>query len=254
MPLFGAWIDSAPRLTVITVSIVVQNVAIVFACVLLYLMADLIDPKTGSVTLNYEVILIFVGLMITSMIAYVMGKGATLALEKDWVYVFASHDIRELTIVNARMKRIDLFCKIVAPGMFGIIVEFVGEDAEWKIIYGSTVILVWNVIGLFLEYASVRLLYNQNVELLGNRANKGKKTKKQNMCVQIYNGWNLWLRSNMILASIAYCSLYVNVLSGGPMVTAYLRFAGLSFLVLGIAKGIGALFGIFGTFITRLVL
>jgi len=50
-----------------------------------------------------------------------MGMGATLALEKDWVVVLCQDNKSMLTSINARMRRIDLFCKLCAPALFGIV-------------------------------------------------------------------------------------------------------------------------------------
>ena len=50
---------------------------------------------------------------------------------------------------------------------------------------------------------------------------------------KLYHGWKDYISSNMFFASIAYCMLYMSVLDGGTLVTAYLKFRGISDLVLG---------------------
>merc|ERR1719474_472090 len=57
----------------------------------------------------------------------------------------------------------------------------------------------------------------------------------------------------MLWASIAYCMLYFSVLDGGSLVASYLRTEGISYSLLGVTKGIGAIFGILGTYITPLL-
>ena len=54
----------------------------------------------------------------------------------------------------------------------------------------------------------------------------------------------------MLLASVSYCMVYFSVLDNGSIVAAYLRTEGISYSSLGITKAIGALFGIYGTFLT----
>merc|ERR1712079_288220 len=47
--------------------------------------------------------------------------------------------------------------------------------------------------------------------------------------------------------------LYFSVLDSGGLVAAYLRTEGISYSVLGITKGIGAIFGILGTYLTPML-
>ena len=56
----------------------------------------------------------------------------------------------------------------------------------------------------------------------------------------IKDGWENYRKSEVMLASFAYSMRNINILSGGVYVTAYLKFKGLSYLILGITKGIGA--------------
>eukprot|EP01083_Nonionella_stella_P186857 685295_1 len=142
MPLFGAWIDNTNRLYVVTTTIWVQNLCIVISSIIMFLLGYysdvIINPDSTLDTLDYRLILAFVGLLATSMLGQIMGKGATLSLEKDWVVVLCTsyndtngttHNINKklLSIVNARMRRIDLFCKIMAPAFFGIYTEYLGN-------------------------------------------------------------------------------------------------------------------------------
>ena len=116
--------------------------------------------------------------------------------------------------------------------------------------YGSMILIVWNGIGLVLEWVSIKILYDQNSDVLSLTNKRGKSAKKENAFVLIGRGWRAYTKSSVLFASIAYCMLYVNVLSGGVLVTSYLRFKGISYLTLGVTKGFGAVFGIFGTLIT----
>lgn len=73
-----------------------------------------------------------------------------MALEKDWVPILCRGNQNLLTTVNSRMRRIDLFCKLIAPAVFGIAMTFIHLSREERIMYGSISVLVWNVVGLFL--------------------------------------------------------------------------------------------------------
>merc|ERR1711971_1124794 len=119
------------------------------------------------------------------MLGQIMGKGATLSLEKDWVVILCNKDKELLSTVNARMKRIDLICKIFAPAMFGIMIEFLGTTSIQKVYYGCGMLVVWNVIGLILEWMTIKILYDQNCEVLSVTNKRGKKAKKGNAFVLI---------------------------------------------------------------------
>eukprot|EP01084_Bolivina_argentea_P256512 431923_1 len=265
MPLFGAWIDTTNRLYVVTTTIWIQNLCIVISVIIMFILGyyhDIIISHHSNIhNIDYKLILSFTGLLITSMIGQIMGNGATLSLEKDWVVVLcaavsdsntnpSNTNEKLLAKVNARMRRIDLFCKIMAPAFFGIYTEYLGNTRIQKVYYGSLVIFLWNVIGLVLEWVSIKLLYNENRTVLSLTNNRSKKAKKDNAFILIYNGWRSYIKSTVLLPSIAYCMLYINVLSGGVLVTSYLKFKGISYLILGVTKGFGALFGVFGTFLT----
>ena len=254
MPLFGAWIDRTNRLHVVTTTIWIQNICIGISSVVMFILAyfheSIITHHSGIHTMDYKLVLSFAGLLVTSMLGQIMGNGATLALEQDWVVVLCAHDKTLLTTVNARMRRIDLVCKVIAPALFGIYTQFLGQSNLEKVYFGSVVIFVWNIFSLKLEWMSIRRLYRQNRDVLSLTNKRGKSAKKENAFVLIGRGWRAYTKSSVLFASIAYCMLYVNVLSGGVLVTSYLRFKGISYLTLGVTKGFGAVFGIFGTLIT----
>eukprot|EP01083_Nonionella_stella_P179671 638603_1 len=242
IPLFGAWIDSTNRLYVVTTTIWLQNISIIISCIIMFILGyyyDIIIKHHASIeTIDYKLILCFVGLLSTSMIGQIMGTGATLSLEQDWVVVLCTNsdtggkgqntNKKLLSTVNARMRRIDLVCKIIAPAFFGIYTEFIGDSKIQKVFYGSAVILLWNVIGCVLEWMTIKLLYQYNHTILSMTNKRGKKAKKNSAFILLYRGWRAYSKSPVLFASVAMCMLYVNVLSGG----------------------IGAIFGILGTLIT----
>eukprot|EP01083_Nonionella_stella_P026364 72544_1 len=94
---------------------------------------------------------------------------------------------------------------------------------------------------------------NQVVKVTKSSLLMNRKRAKHNNITKLIDGWSFYMRSEMLWASISYCMLYMSVLDGGSLVAAYLRTEGISYSVLGITKGIGALFGILGTLLTPLL-
>ena len=97
-----------------------------------------------------------------------------MALEKDWVVVLCQGNKSLLTSINSRMRRIDLFCKLMAPALFGVVTQFLGDTPEQKIRYGASWVLGWNVLGVFIEYSTVKRCYNAN-PILATQALKGQQ-------------------------------------------------------------------------------
>merc|ERR1712129_203806 len=77
-----------------------------------------------------------------------------------------------LTTINGRVRRIDLFCKLMAPAIFGIVTQYLGDTPQKKIQYGASWIMIWNVIGLFIEYYFIRTVYKSN-PILATHSLKG---------------------------------------------------------------------------------
>ena len=105
MPMFGNWIDEANRLYVIKLTIILQNIMIMISSVLVYFMGDIFEVNPS---IDWKLIAFFAVSLITSMIGQIMGMGATLALEKDWVVVLCGRDKKWLATVNARMRRLGI--------------------------------------------------------------------------------------------------------------------------------------------------
>eukprot|EP01084_Bolivina_argentea_P292005 501921_1 len=297
MPGFGSWIDSTNRSRVITLTIFIQNICIVISSILLYFIGLEFDLNP-NITIDF--VLLFSGCLIASMIGQIMGMGATLALEKDWVPILCQANKSLLTTINGRMRRIDLFCKLMAPALFGVVTQYLGNNPKQKIRYGAAWIMAWNIIGLVLEYYTIQIVYknnpilatcalkaqqqekekefekekqlsygsvseesdgpkptkvneNQVVKVTKSSLLMNRKRAKHNNITKLIDGWSFYMKSEMLWASISYCMLYMSVLDGGSLVAAYLRTEGISYSVLGITKGIGALFGILGTLLTPLL-
>ena len=112
------------------------------------------------------------------------------------------------------------------------------------------VIVGWNMFGLLLSSITIKLCFKQNHSVLSSKGNQTRKLKKTNVFVAMYKGWKAYSKSGVLLMSIATGMTWFNLLCGGDIVNAYLKFRGISYFTLGVTKGCGALFGLFGTFIT----
>ncbi|KAL2115407.1 hypothetical protein VTJ04DRAFT_9662 [Mycothermus thermophilus] len=125
----GHAIDRRNRLSVIRASIMAQRVAVAASCVLFWLM---LDKRVGFPTLK--------GLFaVTVVLACVekLAAGANLvSVERDWVVVITEGNEAARRVMNARMRRIDLFCKLVGPLTVALIAT------------GSVLAAIWSTLGM----------------------------------------------------------------------------------------------------------
>ena len=132
MPAVGFWVDQAPRLRIMRASIILQNGAIIGSCALLSALAVVgplgatptqggkkngqmeshVSCMTTSVTWTLPVSVCFVGILLFSAFAELMGAASTLAIERDWVVLLTAGRSDSLARVNSILRRIDLGCKV----------------------------------------------------------------------------------------------------------------------------------------------
>jgi iron-regulated transporter 1 len=145
----GHAIDRRNRLSVIRASIMAQRVAVAASCVLFWLM---LDKRVGFPTLK--------GLFaVTVVLACVekLAAGANLvSVERDWVVVITEGNEAERRVMNARMRRIDLFCKLVGPLTVALIAT------------GSVLAAIWSTLGMNVASVLVEYFCIETVGLICN--------------------------------------------------------------------------------------
>ena len=247
MPSIGSYIDKASRLSIITISIWGQNICIIISCLTMYILSYIDDHNFSFI------LMLFIIVLLVSMIGHLFGQATALSLEKDWIVVLCQNDSKLLINTNAKMRRIDLLCKILAPALFGIYFEYFCENqSKTNMVYFACLaIIAWNILEIIIGYPAIKRFYCQNEKILSV-----KRTTCMNMSKRNYScidGWIALWRSDIFLPSMAYCMLYINALSGGSLVTSYLKIKGISYSILGLNKGFGALCGILGIQLTEML-
>ena len=256
LPLLGSYIHKTNRLKWITTTIIIQNICVVLSCIIMFILADnyhtIIVGHMSLNTISFKLIFIFILLLFSQQMGDLFGQGATISLERDWCPVLCRGNDKLLSSVNAKMKRIDLICQLGSPAIFGIYMQFIPNDHIKRVYYGILLIFVWNVIGMGLEWKSVKACYKHNYFRLSKEKQSSNGNLTKNPLKVIYFGWREYIKSPILFPSFASNLMYMNSssLSGGVVCSAYLRFRGISYLILGISKGFSAISGIIGTFIT----
>jgi len=147
---FGSYIDTHNRLSVVRQSIIGQRLAVVLACLLF------LFPSRSMAT----------------MLALLAGLGGaenswsivnTVSVERDWVIVVAGDDRELLGELNARMRFIDLACKLLGPA-------FIGFVDSWDHRYAIIAVLGMSVVSCGVEYWAIARVYRAVPELAAKGA------------------------------------------------------------------------------------
>lgn len=188
----------------------------------------------------------FFGLLIViGIIGDLFSSASTLGIEKDWVVVIAGGDTNRLATLNVTLRRIDMFCKFVAPMSFGLLTAM-HSDPIRQIQIGTAVVAGWAVLSVFPIYISWRSVYFAFQDL---QKVKSKKPKSNPLLV-FCRGLSSYIQCPAFGASLGYCCLYFTVLSDHhPLSTAFLAQQGVGPALLGAARGGGAITGMLGTFL-----
>lgn len=149
----------------------------------------------------------------------------TIAVERDWVTCIANGDSERLSLLNAKMKRIDLSCKLLAPLFVSVLSTFMSY--LWASVTMSTLTLASFAIELFW----LGVVYQSCPALARDQARKDSRIQAERSqgyeqedetcmpelasCspVQTKGYWVEFSRLPTFLSSLSSAFLYMTVLS-----------------------------------------
>ncbi|XP_052783314.1 solute carrier family 40 member 1-like isoform X2 [Mya arenaria] len=181
--LFGAvvgdWVDRTPRLTVARVSVLFQNSALIFCCLLIYTVIEFkaqistVLPQEGLLYFMYAlIILIAIAANLTSM-------ARQTAIERDWIVEICNRDKDLLAVLSATMRGISLLTMVITPIITGQILSRTSHST------GALVVAGWNFLTIFLEYFLLWKIYNEVPQL---RKKKIKEHRVQETTINLMHG------------------------------------------------------------------
>ncbi|KAF4033684.1 Ferroportin1 (FPN1) [Phytophthora infestans] len=265
IPTVGHHLDRWNRWTAMKYAIILENLMIVLNSIILGLIL-LVTNADGvhKPEWTWPLVLMFLGTLVCGGVGQVLNDAQTLGIERDWVVVIAGPDNSTgLAKLNTTMRRIDLSCNILGPMAFGFIVDFAGGDATTRAMVGAAVVGLWNLISTPLEYCMTHDIYHLVPELAvratveeDNQVDtKGEMEKSPTSSAELgtitryAKMWSNYVKHPVFLVSFSFCALYMTILSGGALNTAYLKWRGIPNSLLGASRGAGAVVGLVGTLI-----
>ncbi|EDV19239.1 uncharacterized protein TRIADDRAFT_1773, partial [Trichoplax adhaerens] len=276
-PVFGDWVDSSDRLRVVKITLASQNF-LVIASAGVYLV--LLEVKvSATVTVVLQVVLITTGTL--ANLASITHK---IAITRDWIVVISVGSKSALADLNAKMRRIDLVCAIVAPIAVGQLIDFS------SMLVGAIFIGAWNVISFIIEYYVFIKIYLKvprlAIKLKSTDAEQcntadgteseqqGTKIEEENgqpeevekvksagctlerivsSFVSLKRGWYTFMQQDVTRAGVSLAILYLTVLGFNVVTTGYIYARGISEGFVSLARAAGAIFGVLGTYIFQVL-
>ncbi len=140
----GNWIDRANRLTIVRTSIIGQRVAVAASCGLFWVM---VKRPLGTAALDG----FFAATVVLACIEKLSAGINLVSIERDWVVVITEGNEGARMAMNARMRRIDLFCKLLGPLTVALIAA------------ASVPVAVYSTLGMNLASVLVEYLFIETV-------------------------------------------------------------------------------------------
>ncbi|KAI9756067.1 MAG: hypothetical protein M1815_004179 [Lichina confinis] len=244
-PYVGGLMDRADRLEGIRASIVWQRIPVAASCVLFLSLhrfgVQRGDEPAGVTSITILIYVVIVLLACPEKVAVVAN---TVAVERDWVVVIAQDDEALRRDLNAVMRRIDLFCKLVAPLIVSAIDAYSSILAVW-------IVLGQNMLSAAVEYYAIAQVYRvvpslqratievDSVSLeerdTGTRVDAGPPSLPSGGGAHNLRGWlekaslpiGEYVTSSVFLPSLSLSITYCTVLSLAVPMVAYLLAIGM---------------------------
>ncbi|KAL7625837.1 hypothetical protein AAE478_005060 [Parahypoxylon ruwenzoriense] len=142
----GTWIDSANRLTILRTSILGQRVSVAASCALFWAMLQAPGLSPGAIHG------LFSATVVLACVEKLSAGINLVSVERDWIVVITEGNEAARRTMNARMRRIDLFCKLVGP----LAIALIAAASVPVAVYTT---LGMNLASVFIEYTCIEKVF-----------------------------------------------------------------------------------------------
>ncbi|KAK6346217.1 hypothetical protein TWF730_010547 [Orbilia blumenaviensis] len=240
-PSVGAWADQSPsRLKSLKTTILVQRIAVLAACAcwMNLLWSSNGTPPVPPHTVNVKWG-VFAVVVILSCIERLAAGGNVVVMERDWVPTLApAVGESSLHVLNATMRRIDLICKVLAPGFVTLLptgFSVISATKRHPVFWSVVVIAAMSLLGPWVEWLSAQRVWSKN-ELLQaprvrdrevarerEREDSSTSTPGQYLRGKL-SGLARFYHSPVFLPTVSISLMYLSVLTfSSPMITFLLN-------------------------------
>ncbi|KAJ6071508.1 hypothetical protein N7499_009522 [Penicillium canescens] len=228
----GARVDRSDRLVALRYSIVWQRVPVAVSCLCFVL---LMSAKSWTITL-----VLFAVQGILACLEKLAATANTVAVERDWAIVISDSISVPRQDLNASMRRIDLFCKLLAPVFISLVDSISTSYAIWTVFGLNTASVIIEYVAIAQVYQAVPALKKQmpasptqepdDIQYGNHDSNHTNSSADIPQIIQSQSPWKEYTTSPVFLASFALSLLYLTVLSFGATMVTYLLHTGFTSL------------------------
>jgi iron-regulated transporter 1 len=223
-PMMGALIDRSEQYSLVWWAVVMQTLSLFIASCCFYALVWQGLMSVDAVPVgNWRFWMAMIGLYITAAVNSLCAMLDSVSLSKIWVPAICREDERKLSMTNAALRRINLFCGVASPLAVGALLSFLSAETAL-----STVIVAvtaWNVVSLPPELWTLKAICNRVPSLKEMPpVQQAGEVGLRNPFSQALSGWRKYRHHNVFLVSLGYCCLYFTVLMPGALFTSYLVF------------------------------
>ncbi|KAK3904041.1 Ferroporti-1 [Staphylotrichum tortipilum] len=256
----GTWIDRANRLTILRTSILGQRISVAASCTLFWAMLRA-PGLTGQTTHG-----LFAATVVLACIEKVLAGVNLVAVERDWVVVITEGNETARRTMNARMRRIDLFCKLLGP----LAVALIATASVPVAVY---ITLGMNLASVFVEYICVERVYrmvpalhrqinappSSQVDTVGHGPPDASQTqsraKLDTLCgmasqALMIPALRLYFSHPAAIPSFALSLLYLTVLAFSGQMLTFLLASNINQWQVGVIRAVSTVFELSATWIT----
>ncbi|KAJ6083582.1 hypothetical protein N7467_007717 [Penicillium canescens] len=228
----GAQVDRSDRLVALRYSIVWQRVPVAVSCLCFVV---LLSTKSWTITL-----VLFAVQGILACLEKLAATANTVAVERDWAIVISDSINVPRQDLNASMRRIDLFCKLLAPVFISLVDSLSTRYAIWTVFGLNTASVLIEYVAIAQVYQAVPALKKQipasptqepdDIQYGNQDSNHTNSPADIPQIIQSQSPWKEYTTSPVFLASFALSLLYLTVLSFGATMVTYLLHTGFTSL------------------------
>ncbi|KAL2135137.1 hypothetical protein VTI74DRAFT_9568 [Chaetomium olivicolor] len=254
----GNWIDRANRLTIVRTSIIGQRVAVAASCALFWVMLG--QPLSTQALGG-----LFAASVILACVEKLSAGVNLVSVERDWVVVITEGNEAARRMMNARMRRIDLFCKLLGP----LTVALIAAASVPAAVYST---LGMNLAAVLVEYLCIETVFCR-VPTLRRSARpstpqppEGGTHQEQSRQQSPYTAFRqrlqriasqilmipslrLYFGHPAVIPSFSLSLLYLTVLSFSGQMLTYLLASNIKLWQVGIIRGVSTIFELSATWI-----
>lgn len=195
-------------------------------------------------------------LVLLACVEKVLATMNLVCIEKDWVVVIAGESTMSLGTMNAQMRRIDLFCKMLGP-------FFIASVAAYSVKLAVLVNVGMNLASVVFEYPAIAWVYKNVPELQlpkvlptspvdeRSAVDASGQVTRESTFSSFYSNVRkdtlLYFRHGAFLPSFAGCVLYCTVLSFGGQMVTYLLTQGIDGSLVATARTVAVAFELMAT-------